>query len=321
MKDYVFGIDVGGTTIKCGLFQADGTLLEKWEIPTRTENNGDQILPDVAKTVLKKIKEKGIAKEDVAGVGIDLPGPVNEKGEIAVAVNLNWGYKDIVAELGGALGGIPVKAANDANAAALGEMWGGGGRGTKNLIMVTLGTGVGGGIIIDGKIYSGYNHAAAEVGHMVIERNGVPCSCGRRGCMEAYASVTGLIRMTKEAMLKDEESEMWKEVNGDINAVNGRTSFDAMRKGDASAQAVVNEYIEYLGNGVSSFVNILQPEYLVIGGGISKEGETLLAPLRKIVKRESFNVGGEAMRTKIVAAQLGNDAGIIGAAFLGKNAQ
>ena len=156
---------------------------------------------------------------------------------------------------------------------------------------------------------------------MVIERNGVPCSCGRRGCMEAYASVTGLIRMTKEAMLKDEESEMWKEVNGDINAVNGRTSFDAMRKGDASAQAVVNEYIEYLGNGVSSFVNILQPEYLVIGGGISKEGETLLAPLRKIVKRESFNVGGEAMRTKIVAAQLGNDAGIIGAAFLGKNAQ
>ena len=139
--------------------------------------------------------------------------------------------------------------------------------------------------------------------------------------MEAYASVTGLIRMTKEAMMKDEDSEMWKEVNGDINAVNGRTSFDAMRKGDVSAQKVVDEYIEYLGNGISSFVNILQPEYLVVGGGISKEGETLLAPLRKIVKRESFNVGGEAMRTKIVAAKLGNDAGIIGAAFLGKNAQ
>lgn len=186
MKDYVFGIDVGGTTIKCGLFQADGTLLEKWEIPTRTENNGDQILPDVAKTVLKKIKEKGIAKEDVAGVGIDLPGPVNEKGEIAVAVNLNWGYKDIVAELGGALGGIPVKAANDANAAALGEMWGGGGRGTKNLIMVTLGTGVGG-IIVDGKIVAGAHGAGGEIGHACVDPTETAvCNCGNRGCLNRW---------------------------------------------------------------------------------------------------------------------------------------
>src|SRR5699024_2720139 len=185
MKDYVFGIDVGGTTIKCGLFQADGTLLEKWEIPTRTENNGDQILPDVAKTVLKKIKEKGIAKEDVAGVGIDLPGPVNEKGEIAVAVNLNWGYKDIVAELGGALGGIPVKAANDAKAAALGERWAGGGRGTNNLIMVTLGTGVGGGIIVDGKIVAGAHGAGGEIGHACVDPTETAvCNCGNRGCLE-----------------------------------------------------------------------------------------------------------------------------------------
>ena len=192
MANYVFGIDVGGTSVKCGLFQTDGTLLDKWEIPTRTENGGSEILPDIAKSVKAKMGEKGIAADDVAGVGIDVPGPVNDKGELSIAVNLNWGYKNIVKELSNELGGMAVKAANDANAAALGEMWAGGGKGSKNLVMVTLGTGVGGGIIVDGKIVAGAHGAGGEVGHACVDpEEEAVCNCGNHGCLEHQIAEKG----------------------------------------------------------------------------------------------------------------------------------
>lgn len=309
MKDYVFGIDVGGTTIKCGLFQADGTLLEKWEIPTRTENNGDQILPDVAKTVLKKIKEKGIEKEDVAGVGIDLPGPVNEKGEIAVAVNLNWGYKDIVAELGGALGGIPVKAANDANAAALGEMWGGSGRGTKNLIMVTLGTGVGGGIIVDGKIVAGAHGAGGEIGHACVDPTETAvCNCGNRGCLEQMASATGIVRLAKRYLETYQGKTMLNP-----ERISAKSVYDALKAGDEAAAAIVEEVSAYLGNALAMFACVVDPEVIVIGGGVSKAGEILVDGVKKYYRRDAFI---SCKETPIVLAELGNDAGIYGAAKL-----
>lgn len=318
---YCIGIDLGGTNIAVGVVDENYEIVARANMKTNAPRPAEEIADDMAKATQKAIDAAGLTIDDIEWVGIGSPGAVNnETGEIIFAGNLNFHDVNIKKLMEDRLH-LTVYVENDANAAAFGECLAGAAKGVKYCVMVTLGTGVGGGIIIDGKIYSGYNHAAAEVGHMVIERNGVACSCGRKGCMEAYASVTGLIRMTKSAMLQDEKSKMWDLVHGDINEVSGRTSFDAMREGDASAQKVVDEYIEYLGNGISSFINILQPEYLVIGGGISKEGETLLAPLRRIVKRESFNVGGEAMRTKVVAAKLGNDAGIIGAAFLGKNAQ
>lgn len=307
MKKYVFGIDVGGTTVKCGLFQTDGTLLEKWEIPTRTENNGDQILPDVAKTVSDKIREKGIAKEEIAGVGIDVPGPVNEKGEIDVAVNLNWGYKDIVGELSGALGGIPVKAANDANAAALGEMWCGGGRGTRSLIMVTLGTGVGGGIIIDGKIVAGAHGAGGEIGHACVDPKETElCNCGNRGCLEQMASATGIVRLAKRYLAAYSGKTIL-----DPDAISAKSVYDALKAGDEAAEAIVEEVSEYLGNALAIFACVVDPEVIVIGGGVSKAGQILIDYVKKYYRRDAFL---SCKDTPIVLAELGNDAGIYGAA-------
>lgn len=309
MKNYVFGIDVGGTTVKCGLFRNDGTLLEKWEIPTRTENNGDRILPDVAEAVLNKMKEKNISKEDVAGVGIDVPGPVNEKGEIAVAVNLNWGYKDIVGELGSALGGIPVKAANDANAAALGEMWGGGGRGTRNLIMVTLGTGVGGGIIVDGKIVAGTHGAGGEIGHACVDPGETEvCNCGNYGCLEQMASATGIVRLAKRYLASYEGKTVLNPQDISAKAV-----YDALKDGDKAAEAIVEKVSEYLGNALAVFACVTDPEVIVIGGGVSKAGQILIDYIRKYYRRDAFL---SCKETPIVLAELGNDAGIYGAAKL-----
>lgn len=309
MKKYVFGIDVGGTTIKCGLFQTDGTLLEKWEIPTRTENDGDQILPDVAKTVLQKIEEKEIKKEEVAGVGIDLPGPVNEKGEISVAVNLNWGYKDIVGELGTALGGIPVQAANDANAAALGEMWAGGGRGTKNLIMVTLGTGVGGGIIIDGKIVAGAHGAGGEIGHACVDpTEKETCNCGNHGCLEQMASATGIVRLAKRYLADYSGKTLLNP-----ERISAKSVYDALKAGDEAAAAIVEQVSRYLGNALAIFACVADPEVIVIGGGVSKAGQILIDGVKKYYQRDAFI---SCKDTPIVLAELANDAGIYGAAKL-----
>ena len=316
MGMYCFGIDVGGTSVKCGLFLTNGTLVEQWEIPTRLENNGSSILPDVADAIKTKLDERGITKDNVDGVGIGIPGPVNENGEVPMAVNLHWGFKAVASELS-ALTGLPAKAANDANIAALGEAWKGAAEGAKNVTLVTLGTGVGGGIIIDGKIFSGFNSAGAEIGHTVIVKGGRPCMCGRRGCWEKYASARALSEDTCKAMQQNKDNIMWSYVEGDLSRVNAKTAFDAMRAGDILAKEVVDTFLEYVACGIVNVINIFQPEILCIGGGISKEGDTLLKPLQALVDEEDF-ARTNAVRTKIVTAKLFNDAGIVGAACLGR---
>ena len=310
MANYVFGIDVGGTSVKCGLFQTDGTLLDKWEIPTRTENGGSEILPDIAKSVKAKMGEKGIAADDVAGVGIDVPGPVNDKGELSIAVNLNWGYKNIVKELSDELGGMAVKAANDANAAALGEMWAGGGKGSKNLVMVTLGTGVGGGIIIDGKIVDGSRGYGGEIGHMTVDPfDDRVCNCGKTGCLELYASATGIVYETKKALKKYEKSTTLK----DITEVTSKDIFDAAKAGDEFAATQVDNLGKKLALAAGNIALMVDPEVFVIGGGVSKAGQILLDAINAHYKTYTF---GKAQETKFVLATLGNDAGIYGAASL-----
>ena len=314
MANYVFGIDVGGTSVKCGLFQTDGTLLEKWEIPTRTENGGSEILPDIAKSVKAKMAEKGIAADDVAGVGIDVPGPVNDKGELSIAVNLNWGYKNIVKELSDELGGMAVKAANDANAAALGEMWAGGGKGSKNLVMVTLGTGVGGGIIINGSIVGGVHGAGGEIGHMkVSETETETCGCGKRGCLEQYASATGIVRLTKQRLAADDAKTSLRS----LPEVTAKDVFDAAKAGDAVAQELVEEVGRILGGALGSIAVVIDPEMFVIGGGVSRAGQILLDAVQKYFKERVFK---SCQETKFVLASLGNDAGMYGCAKMIFNA-
>lgn len=286
MANYVFGIDVGGTSVKCGMFQTDGTLLEKWEIPTRTENGGSEILPDIAKSVKAKMAEKGIAADDVAGVGIDVPGPVNDKGELSIAVNLNWGYKNIVKELSDELGGMAVKAANDANAAALGEMWAGGGKGSKNLVMVTLGTGVGGGIIVDGKIVAGAHGAGGEVGHACVEpEEEAVCNCGNHGCLEQMTSATGIVRLAKKYLASHDTPSSLRERGESISA---KAVFDALKEGDAAAEAIVQEFSEYLGRALAVFACVVDPEVIVVGGGVSKAGQILIDGVAKYYREAAF---------------------------------
>ena len=315
MKKYAFGVDIGGTTIKIGLFETSGNLIEKWEIPTRTQENGTYILNDIAEAIAAKLAEKNISEKEIEGIGVGVPGPVGDDGTVYKCVNLGWSVFNVAIELERKTG-FKVKVGNDANVAALGEMWQGGGKGYKNLVMVTLGTGVGGGIIIDGKIYSGSNFAGAEIGHTVIEVDGPQCACGRKGCFEVFSSATGLIRMTKEAMEADKDSVMHKITAERKGKVTARTSFDAMRMGDKTAKAVVDKYIKYLAAGITNTINIFQPDILCIGGGVCNEGDPLLLPVKELVKQEVYTKNSPK-NTEIVIAKLGNDAGIIGAAFLG----
>ena len=306
MANYVFGIDVGGTSVKCGLFQTDGTLLEKWEIPTRTENGGSEILPDIAKSVKAKMAEKGIAADDVAGVGIDVPGPVNDKGELSIAVNLNWGYKNIVKELSDELGGMAVKAANDANAAALGEMWAGGGKGSKNLVMVTLGTGVGGGIIVDGKVVAGFNGAGGEIGHITVNHDEIEaCNCGQYGCLEQYTSATGIVRVAKRKLAKTNDETSLR----NFPELTAKDVFDEAKSGDAVALGLVDEVCGILGSTLSNIACVVDPEVVVIGGGVSKAGSILIESIQKHFVETSFHA---CRNTKFVPAGLGNDAGMYG---------
>ena len=308
MANYVFGIDVGGTSVKCGLFQTDGTLLEKWEIPTRTENGGSEILPDIAKSVKAKMAEKGIAADDVAGVGIDVPGPVNDKGELSIAVNLNWGYKNIVKELSDELGGMAVKAANDANAAALGEMWAGGGKGSKTLVMVTLGTGVGGGIIINGKIVTGSNGAGGEIGHITVNAHEKEqCNCGQYGCLEQYASATGIVRVAQRTLAATDEQTVLRK----FTKLSAKNVLDAFKEGDKVACDVMAQVGEMLGGTLAMFACVTDPEAIVIGGGVSKAGQPLIDCIQKYYEKYAFTA---CKKTPIILATLGNDAGIYGSA-------
>ena len=309
MTAWCFGIDLGGTSVKCALFQTDGTVEEKWEIKTRVENEGKEILPDIAKTILAKMEEKKIAKEDVAGVGIGIPGPVDENGEIACAVNLHWGRKNIEKELA-ELTGLVVKAGNDAIVAALGEMWKGGGQGSKNLILVTLGTGVGGGIIVNEKMVTGAHGAGGEIGHASVEmEEEEACNCGNKGCLEQYASATGIARLARRAMASGQEESILRSMEN----VTAKDVFDAYKDGDALAAKVVDQFARYLGNALAIFSCVADPDVIVIGGGVSKAGQVLIDCVEKYFRQYAFTACKD---TKIKLATLGNDAGIYGAAKL-----
>lgn len=306
MKKYCFGIDVGGTTVKCGLFTAAGELLDKWEIPTRKEENGSHILPDVADTIAAKIVEKGLDKEEIAGVGIGIPGPVDDNGVAERAVNLHWGYTDISGDLG-KLTGLPVKAGNDANVAALGELWMGGGKGHRSLLMVTLGTGVGGGVIINEQIVAGAHGAAGEIGHAHIDDSITDkCNCGSCGCLEQVASATGIVRLAKEELEKSEEPSLLRE--GEVSA---KTVFDAVKENDALAIRIAERFGTYLGKALSIFANVCDPEVIVIGGGVSKAGTILFDYICEPFRTYAFP---SCKGIEFALATLGNDAGIYGSA-------
>ena len=308
MSKYCFGIDVGGTTVKCGLFEENGSLIDKWEIPTRTENGGENVLPDIAATVMSKMTVKKIAKEDVIGVGVGIPGPVM-RGVVPVAVNLHWGEKNVEYELGNLLD-MKVRAGNDANVAALGEQWKGGGEGMDSVIMVTLGTGVGGGIIVDGKIVEGAHGAGGEIGHIHVEDNITdPCGCGNCGCLEQVASATGIVRLAKEELAKN---PVLPSALRDTE-VTSKAVFDAYKDGDAMASTIVNRFAKYLGTGIATIAAVTDPEVIVIGGGVSKAGECLTDIVGNYFRARAFSA---CRHTMIVLAKLGNDAGIYGAARL-----
>lgn len=314
---YYIGIDLGGTNIAIGVVDKDFNIVAKGSVPTRAERDGEEIVKDMATLSLSLLKDAGIDISEVAYAGIATPGIANrDKGCIEYANNLpfrNFMISDILKKY------LPVKEVlieNDANAAAKGEAIAGAAKGVANSVMITLGTGVGGGIIIDNKVYSGFNYAGAELGHIVIEVDGRPCSCGRNGCWEAYSSATALINMTKEKMATEKDSLMWSLCDGDINKVSGKTAFAAMKQGDAAGKEVVDLYIHYLAVGLGNIINIFQPEVLTIGGGICNEKEHLLNPLLEQVANEQYT-RDSMKKTTIKIATLGNDAGIIGAAALG----
>lgn len=304
---YCFGIDVGGTTVKCGLFKTDGVLVEKWEIPTRTENNGSEIVPDVAKTIEEKLAEKNISKEEVDGIGIGVPGPVNAEGDVIAAVNLFWGYKKLSKELN-ELTGLTVKVGNDANVAALGEAWKGAAAGAKNVILVTLGTGVGGGIIVDGKIVAGHHGAGGEIGHAnVMHDETETCNCGNKGCLEQYTSATGIVRLAKQELASSEAPSVLREEK----ELSAKAVLDGYKSGDALSVRVMDKVGEILGGALAMFTAVVDPETIVIGGGVSKAGQPLVDCIASHYKEYAFSACRE---TPIVIANLGNDAGIYGAA-------
>jgi len=305
---YCFGVDIGGTTVKMGLFQEDGTVLEKWEIVTRKENHGAAILPDVAKSIEEKLADHGIEKEKVVGIGVGVPAPVTGDGIVKQTANLNWEYKNVKAELE-ELTGIRTKVENDANVAALGEMWKGGGKGNKNMVMVTLGTGVGGGIIVDGKILTGTNGAGGEIGHIVINpEEKKRCGCGKTGCLEQYASATGIVRLAKKKLLDFDGETVLQ-----MDSVTAKDVFDAVKAGDKAAIEVAEEFGRYLGYSLSIVSNLVDPSIYVIGGGVSKAGEILFDYIKGPYMEKAFFANEEV---EFALAELGNDAGIYGAAKL-----
>ena len=311
---YCIGVDLGGTNIAAGLVDF-GTheILRKLSVKTNAPRPCEEISTDIAKLARRLCKEQGISLSSVAWVGVATPGIVKNE-TVLTATNLGWTNEPLGVLLSRQLG-RPSYIANDANAAAYAEAMWGVGQGTSSLVELTLGTGVGGGIIIDGKIYSGSNYAGGELGHTVINMNGEMCTCGRHGCWEAYASATALINQTKQAMHRYPDSIMWKLCDGDINNVSGITAFNAMRNNDPIGRMVVDRYCEYVAVGISNIINIFQPDILCIGGGISKEGDTLINPIKAYVEGENY-ARNISKNTEIKTAALGNDAGIIGAAYL-----
>ena len=305
---YGFGVDIGGTTVKLGFFDTEGNILEKWEIPTRKDLGGKYIVPDIAESITDKLLEKGITKEEVVGVGVGVPGPVDADGVVFKAVNLGWDIFSVSNTLGDLIN-LPVKAGNDANVAALGEMWKGGGKGHDDLVAVTLGTGVGGGIIVQGKLLAGATGAGGEIGHIHVEDNEEDrCGCGKKGCLEQYGSATGIVRIANRVLAATDEASVLRD--GEITA---KAVCDAAKENDAVAIKVLEKFGEYLGRGLASIACVVNPEIFVIGGGVSKAGEMLFDYIRPNYEKYVFH---GSKNTKFALATLGNDAGIVGAARL-----
>lgn len=303
---YCFGVDLGGTTVKLGLFEENGTLVDKWEIVTNTKNEGEAILPDIAKTILDKMEVEQIEKKDVIGVGMGVPAPVTAEGIVKGSANLGWKYKEVKNELE-TLVGLDVVVGNDANVAALGEMWKGGGSGEKNVIMITLGTGVGGGIIFDGHIVVGANGAGGEIGHICVNYEETEvCGCGNRGCLEQYASATGIVRLAKRKL--ETETRKTKLVKETVTA---KDVFDSVKEGDLVAREIAQEFGHYLGYALANICTLMDPAVIVIGGGVSKAGEVLLEYVEKAFQERVFFAN---KNVRFALARLGNDAGIYGAA-------
>ncbi len=315
MSKYFIGIDLGGTNITAGVVDEKYEILAKSSTKTNLPRAAELIADDMVKVSLEAVSKANLKIDDIEWIGVGSPGIANsEKGIIEYSCNLGFNNTPLVKLIEERIK-KPAFVENDANAAAYGEFLAGAAKGSKNAVCVTLGTGVGGGIIIDSKIYSGFNFAGAELGHMVIDPNGPDCNCGRKGCFEVFSSATGLIRMTKEAMDKDKTSLMHK--MADNKRIGGKLSFNAMRAGDQAAKEVVDKYIKYLAMGITNIINIFQPEVLCIGGGVCNEGDALLLPVKELVDKEVYTRNSKN-NTKLVKAKLGNNAGIIGAAFLGK---
>ena len=314
---YRLGIDLGGTNIATGVVDENFKIIGSGKVKTNAPRPAEEIVGDMVKSALMAVKDANLTIDDIDSIGVGTPGSVVQTtGVVTYSNNLGF-YNLPLAEMLEKKLGKKVYIENDANAATYGEYIAGAGKGAENFVAITLGTGVGGGIIIGGKIYSGSNFAGGELGHTVIQMNGEACTCGRNGCFEAYASATALIRQTKQAMIKFPDSKMWEICNKDINSVSGRTAFDGARSGDEAAIGVVNDYINYLSVGIANIINTFQPDVFCVGGGISNEGDYLMAPVRKLVKGENYARNMEK-NTEIKVATLGNDAGIIGAAYLGE---
>ncbi len=311
---YRIGIDLGGTNIVAGVVDDHCQIVATAKCKTACPRPAEEIIADMAKVARQAAEKAGITMDQVRGVGVGSPGVCNkDTGIVERAANL--GFENVpVCEMLEKLLNKKVLIENDANAAALGEYTAGAAKGAKSCICITLGTGVGGGVILNGEVYSGFNFAGTELGHIVITVGGEPCSCGRRGCWEAYASATALVRQTRRAMEENRDSKMW-ELAPTLEDVDGRTAFDAMRAGDPVGKAVVDQYIYYVAAGLIDMINIFQPEVLCVGGGICKEGDTLLLPLKKHIEEERFSQYSKK-QTRLCVAELGNDAGIIGAACL-----
>lgn len=305
MKKYAFGVDIGGTTCKMGFFETGGTLLDKWELKTNTADNGSSILSDVARAIDNKLAQEGIRKDDIQGIGIGVPGPVNSKGIVNRSVNLGWGVVDVGHDLG-SLTGLMVKVGNDANVAALGEMWQGGAKGCRDVVMVTLGTGVGGGVIVDGKVVAGFGGAGGEIGHITVSDDEIePCNCGQYGCLEQYTSATGIVRVAKRKLAKTADKTSLRE----FPELTAKNIFDEAKAGDEVALGLVDEVCKILGATLSNIACVVNPEIIVIGGGVSKAGDILLDAIQKHFIETAFHA---ARDTRFALAGLGNDAGMYG---------
>ena len=313
---YRIGVDLGGTNIVSAVVDENNKIIARAKAKTNAPRPAEEIFDDIAKTVKDALYSAGLNMSDIESIGVGTPGSVNkEKGLIEFANNLGFDKVPAYALLKERTGCKNIYFDNDANCAALGEAVAGVGKGAKDFIAITLGTGVGSGIVVGGKLVTGTNYAAGEMGHTVIVYDGEQCNCGRKGCWERYSSATALIQQTKDAMIKDPFTKMWDLVDGDIRKVDGRTAFDGMRADDETAKKVVAKYMGYLACGMSNIINTFQPEVLCVGGGVGNEKENLLGPVRKMIFSQRYSVHAEK-QTKICCAELGNDAGIIGAALL-----